>query len=201
MKMSHAAALLLTLSLSASVPALAQSDQTQTQGQTDQTQATQPTQANPDPSATLQALSNITTASDFVTIAAMSGKFEIDSSKLALSNASSDGIKAFAQKMVDDHTKASEELKAAAKAAGVEAKEPDQLDPRHQQLMDRLSQSQGASFDQAYVEIQGQAHQEAVALFSSYSNKGDNQPLKDFAAKTLPTLENHLAMVTGLKPQ
>ena len=53
----------------------------------------------------------------------------------------------------------------------------------------------GSEFDRAYDEMQQQAHEEAVALFSDYARNGDNPDVKAWAAKTLPHLREHLEMV------
>src|SRR3954447_10075822 len=61
----------------------------------------------------------ITDPQDFATKAGAAGMFEIQSSQLALSKSQNADVKAFAQKMVDDHTKAADELKTAAASQGV----------------------------------------------------------------------------------
>jgi putative membrane protein len=135
-------------------------------------------------------------AQTFVTMATVSNLFEIQSSQLALANASKDEIKAFAQHMIDDHSKAGEELKAVATQEGLTV--PTALD---QPSADKLAQLQaltGEQFDLLYVQMQTGAHAEAVALFSGYANGGDNEALKAFAAKTLPTLQQHYQEVLAL---
>lgn len=135
----------------------------------------------------------VTTAQQFVPIAAASNMFEIESSRLALQKSQSAGVKSFAQEMIDDHTKATKEMQAVLAKANLAA--PAAMDARHQQMVTQLNSASGAQFDQAYMTMQLQAHQEAVALFTSYSQGGDNPDLKAFATKTLPTLKEHLAMV------
>jgi predicted outer membrane protein len=66
------------------------------------------------------------------------------------------------------------------------------MDPEHEQIMQRLTQAQGAEFDRLYMQAQVEAHQKAVDLFTAYSQRGDQAELKQWAAKTLPTLQNHL---------
>ena len=73
---------------------------------------------------------------------------------------------------------------------------PPALNAKHQQM---LATVEGASdFDAAYVNAQLMAHQEAVALFTSYSSSGDVPQLASFAAQTLPTLQMHLDHVQSL---
>jgi len=63
----------------------------------------------------------------------------------------------------------------------------------------RLAKLSGKDFDSTYDQMQKQAHQEAVALFEAYSQNGDNPDLKQWAAKTLPHLKEHLSMAEKLK--
>jgi putative membrane protein len=133
----------------------------------------------------------------FTNMAASSNMFEIMSSKAALEKATSAEAKAFAEHMVADHTKAGEEMKPAAEAEGVTV--PDRLDEKHQAQLDKLTPLEGENFDQAYIAAQLAAHEEAVALFKGYAAGGAPGTMKEFAAKTLPTLEEHLAEVQKLK--
>jgi len=48
------------------------------------------------------------------------------------------------------------------------------------------------------VAAQLKAHEQAVSLFRRYSRNGRTAPLKDFASKTLPTLEHHLQMIQAI---
>jgi putative membrane protein len=137
----------------------------------------------------------ITDAEQFMTMAAMSDLFEIQSSELALENAQSDAVKEFAQQMITDHTANTQKLMQTVQAGGGQMQAPTELDDRHQQIMDELEGASGDQFDAAYVDAQVQAHQEAVALMTSYSQGGDNEPLKQFAAQALPVVQMHLEMV------
>lgn len=135
----------------------------------------------------------------FVKQAASANKFEIDSSKIALERAQNADVKAFAQKMVDDHTNAGMKMKEALTTAGMAmpAEGSDKLEAKHQTLLDGLTDT-GSSFDAAYVAAQTQAHREAVQLFTQYSKSGDNETIRTWATETLPALEQHLAAVEKL---
>jgi putative membrane protein len=60
--------------------------------------------------------------------------------------------------------------------------------------MSRLEKLNGAEFDRAYMQDMVRDHQEDVAEFKKESENGGDQDLKGFAAKTLPTLQQHLQM-------
>lgn len=153
--------------------------------------------AKPAVPAAATASMNVTDPQQFAQMATVSNMFEIESSKLALQKATRQDAKDFAQRMIDDHTKAGEEMKAAADAqAGITL--PAALDQKHQAMLDQLNATTGSDFDAQYLKMQLAAHQEAVALFDGFSKNGADGKLKDFAAKTLPTLQQHLEMVSGM---
>jgi predicted outer membrane protein len=136
---------------------------------------------------------SVTEPQEFVDMATVSNMFEIESSKIALEKAARPETKTFAQHMIDDHTKAGEEMKKAADADGM--KLPTALDDKHRAKVDRLSGLSGDAFDASFLPEQVAAHEEAVSLFTSYANNGAPGALKDFASKTLPTLQGHLEQV------
>src|SRR5215211_3343862 len=100
-------------------------------------------------------------AAEFVTKAASSSLFEIQSSQSALQKSQNNQVRDFAQKMIEDHTKASDQLKAAAQGQNV----PTTPDPEHAQMLQQLNGASGGDFDRRYVQLQLTGHQEAVALF------------------------------------
>ena len=135
---------------------------------------------------------------EFVDKVAVSNKFEIDTSQLALKYGKDEDVKKFAQQMIDDHTKAGEDFKAAVKDAGIE-QPADSLDMSHNATYAKLRVfTTEAGFDASYLSAQLDAHKDAVALFRDYAANGSTPPLKAFAEKTLPTLEHHLMMVEEL---
>jgi putative membrane protein len=87
-------------------------------------------------------------------------------------------------------------MQKAASADGINA--PTALDGEHKAKVDRLVGSSGETFDSSCLAEQVAAHEEAVALFTGYANDGAAGALKDFAAKTLPTLQKHLEQVKNL---
>lgn len=128
----------------------------------------------------------------FVKTAGIAGMFEIESSEIALTKTQSANIKAFAEKMIRDHTMAAAELSDIAKG---KYKMPKELDAKHQTLIKQLNESSEPDFDKLYAKMQTQAHQEAVGLFGDYASSGNEATIKQFAAKTLPILEEHYSMI------
>src|SRR5262245_17980897 len=112
-------------------------------------------------------------AQDFVNKVAISDRFEIQSSQLALSKQADKDTKPFAQRMVTDHQKTSKELKSIVDGGKVKATTlPSALDTEHQKMLDDLRAKSGKDFDQSYDQIQVKAHQDAVALFKGYATGG-----------------------------
>jgi putative membrane protein len=135
---------------------------------------------------------------DFVKELAVSDMFEIGSSKLAVERGDADS-KAFAEKMIKDHTETTSELKELVSSGKVKADLPSAMDSAHQSKLDKLKSLNGADFNKQYDADQVSAHKDAVSLFERYAKGGDNDALKAFAAKTLPHLQGHLKMAQDLK--
>jgi putative membrane protein len=126
----------------------------------------------------------------FVTKAASGGMAEVELGRLAVDKASSDAVKKFGQRMVDDHSKANDELKALAQSKNVTL--PAEIGPQDKALRDRLAKLSGAAFDQAYMKAMVSDHVQDVNEFRVESKSGKDPEVKAWAAKTLPTLEDHL---------
>jgi putative membrane protein len=130
------------------------------------------------------------TDAEFVKMAASSGMAEVELGKLAQTKARNEGVKKLAEMLVNDHTKANEELKKVAKEAGLEV--PEKLLDKHQQAVTMFKEYKGTNFDADFVKQQIKSHEEGVALFTRASKEAKNEKIKAFATKTLPTLQQHL---------
>lgn len=135
-------------------------------------------------------------AGAYVQLAGATDMFEIQSSQQALSRSQNASVRQFAEMMIDHHTRTSQQLTAAARAAGLT---PDpRLLPMQVQMMQQLQQTSGAQFDQLYLDQQVQAHEMAVALHANYARSGDNPALRAVAAAAVPIVSQHLARVREL---
>jgi len=132
----------------------------------------------------------------FVEKAASGGMLEVATSQLALERAQNDQVKQFAQRMIDDHTKANQELMQVAMDAGFEL--PKMMTPVHQAMLDELSQLQGQQFERAYTYGQVADHAKMVLKFRDAAHEAQNEAVKQFAAKQLPHLREHLVMAGQL---
>jgi len=142
-------------------------------------------------------MSNITAPEDFMTEAAKGGMEEIELSKLALNKATNKEVRDFAQKMIADHTKASNELKALA--AKKKFTLPATLTPEQISMATDMAKVASDEFDKEYVDAMVKDHEKDVSLFDAQSKNGTDADAKAFAAKTLPTLQMHLTMIKELQ--
>jgi putative membrane protein len=139
-----------------------------------------------------------TTAAEFANMAAGSDQFEIKSSQLAATQASSAGVKSFAAMLIQEHTKSTNDLKAAAAKASPAVTPAPALTAEQQANLDALGKVKGAAFDTLYAQVQVPAHENALAMMQGYAARGDQAPLKDFASKTAPVIQKHLDQARGL---
>jgi len=132
----------------------------------------------------------------FAKNAALGGMEEVELGKLATQKASSDEVKQFGQRMIDDHTKANDQLKELASKEKIAL--PDALDSKHQSKIDKLSKLSGPQFDKAYMKDMVKDHQQDVNEFQSEAQGGADPNIKQFAASTLPMLQEHLTLAKNL---
>ena len=133
---------------------------------------------------------------DFIKEAAMSDMLEIEAAKIAQQKGNA-AEKKFAAQMVTDHTKTSAELKEMV-SGEMKSALPTGLDDSAQKKLNRLRDAKADDFAGEYDPMQVSAHKDAVSLFERYAKGGDNPKLKDWAGKTLPALQHHLAMAQDL---
>ena len=135
---------------------------------------------------------------DFIQKVAMSDMYEIEAGKIAAEKGQSAAVKQFGQQMMDAHTQTSAELKSIVEAEKINVQLPTQLDAKHQKMIEDLNNAKPEDFDKTYIDQQESAHESAVELFEDYAEGGDNGAVKQFAAKTLPTLKGHHEMAKKL---
>lgn len=151
------------------------------------------------------------------------GMAEIELAKVAKDHAANSDVKQFAQMMIDDHTKAGDELKKIATSNSIPL--DTKIDDKHQNLMDKLSKLNGADFDKEYMSAMVDDHQDAVSDLRSrvdenrsatdrLTGKNPENPaavkpeqsdnrvtmsINDWAANALPTVERHLDRAKEIK--
>ncbi len=136
----------------------------------------------------------------FLKEAAQAGLAEIEAAKLAIGKSTNPQVKAYAEHIVNDHTKANGELSQLASTKGVTLPtEPSLADKAKLKV---LALREGKSFDEHYAKTFGvDAHEDAIKLFKKGASEGADAEVKAFANKTLPTLTEHLESAKSLKTQ
>jgi putative membrane protein len=133
----------------------------------------------------------------FAQAAAQGGMAEVQLGKVAAQKASSADVKAFGQQMVDDHSKANDDLKSAAEKGGMTL--PTGLNAKDQALQSKLQNLSGEQFDRAYVKAMVKDHEEDVKQFQKEASTGKDPQIKDFASRTLPVLQMHLEKIKSIE--
>ncbi|HTZ47002.1 MAG TPA: DUF4142 domain-containing protein [Verrucomicrobiae bacterium] len=127
---------------------------------------------------------------EFANKAASGGMLEVKLGELAQSKGSNPAVKEFGARMVHDHSKADDELKSIAPHADVTL--PSDMSSADQMKYDKLAKLSGNDFDKVYARDMVTDHEHDIAEFQQESSTGQNEQIKHFAAKTLPTLKSHL---------
>ena len=135
---------------------------------------------------------------NFITKASAGGRAEVELGQLAQGKASSDAVKQFGQRMVEDHGAANQELMQLAENKGMQL---DDKTPKPDRLLTRLSKLQGPEFDREYVKAMVKDHKQDVAEFRRMHSGAVDPNLKAWVDKTLPTLEDHLKTIEGIQAQ
>ncbi|AWN24048.1 hypothetical protein DKM44_13045 [Deinococcus irradiatisoli] len=132
----------------------------------------------------------------FMEVMTISNLAEIQTSQLALKKSSNADVKAFAQKMISDHTKAQAELNALAKSKGVVLTNKPGAAQRLE--YNKLTTLSGAEFDAMYKKVQVSGHQMTLDLINLYQTIGKDADALAYAAKTGPIVAMHLDMAKAL---
>jgi putative membrane protein len=132
----------------------------------------------------------------FVQQAASSDMFEIQSARLALQRSRNPRVREFAGRMIDDHTRSTQQLTALATAKGIPM--PTGLDPEQERMMAAMENTRRI-FDSEYVRQQAFAHRATAAAYQTEINSGYDSELRGFAQQTLPVVQDHLAMAERMR--
>lgn len=128
----------------------------------------------------------------FIKMAYQQNLFEVKAGQLAQQKAQGQQTKDFAQSLVQDHQQALDQLKKLADQKNVQVS--DQLDSRHQRVLDQLSSASGADFDKMFMNSQIRSHKRAIALYQSAAQNNTDSEVKQFAQQNVAGLQHHLQM-------
>jgi putative membrane protein len=136
--------------------------------------------------------------SNFIKEAAEGGIAEVALGQLAVEKASSADVKKFGQRMVDDHSKANDDLKQLASQKNVAF--PQDLSAKDKTTKATLEKLSGEQFDLAYMRDMVKDHKKDVSEFRRASRDAKDPDVKQFAVQTLPTLDEHLKQAESIAP-
>jgi putative membrane protein len=135
----------------------------------------------------------------FSSAAAQGGLAEVELGRLAVQRGSNPAVKSFGQRMIEDHSRANDELKAIATRKNIAL--PPDLNSDQKAMMEKLSKLSGAEFDKQYMSDMVKDHEADAKEFENQANKGTDADIKAFAAKTLPIIQRHLQMARDVANQ
>jgi putative membrane protein len=133
----------------------------------------------------------------FAMKAAQGGVAEVQMGKMAAEKASSPDVKAFGRQMVDDHTKANDDLNSVAEKKRMTL--PADMNAHQQDSYSKLRRLSRDEFDRAYVKDMVKDHEEDVKEFQKEAHKGKDEEIKGFASRTLPVLQQHLDKIKSIQ--
>jgi putative membrane protein len=128
---------------------------------------------------------------------AVANMAEVAAGKMAVGKTQNADVKTFAQKMIDDHSKALNDVTTLAQSKGVTL--PTDVDPPHKAMAAKLDKLSGDAFDKAYMADAGVSdHTKVHAKLKDFEAKAKDADVKALAAKMLPTVEEHLKMAKDM---
>ena len=134
--------------------------------------------------------------SEFLIKAASGGMMEVQLGEIADKNSKSQGVRNFGIMMIKDHGKANEEIKSLASSKNVSL--PATINEEHQKHINELTTLRGAEFDEKYMDMMVEDHQEDIEFFEKAAKMNDSD-ISAFASKTLPVLTKHLNAAQKIK--
>ncbi len=135
----------------------------------------------------------------FVDHVARDGLTEVELGQLAQQKSSNPDVKAFAQRLVQDHSQANQQLQSLAQRDNIQV--PTQPDRHENEDVAKLQKLNGAAFDREFVQMQVRDHQKDIQYFQREAKQLKDPELQSFAQQTLPVLEQHLQMAQRLAGQ
>jgi putative membrane protein len=144
-----------------------------------------------------QAARSAASDTQFAKKAAQGGMAEVKMGQLAQEKGTSDFVKKFGKRMVEDHAKAGDELKKASARESITL--PEDVSAKDKASYEALSKLSGAAFDRAYARDMVRDHEEDIADFNKEATSGQKSAIKDFASQTLPTLQDHLKQAKEMR--
>ncbi|WP_242926415.1 DUF4142 domain-containing protein [Pontibacter vulgaris] len=133
----------------------------------------------------------------FAAEAASASLLQVELGEKALERGTSPEVKTLAQRMVNDHQRIHEDLRAMASATNLVL--PGTLGQAHEDLLKKVTDQSGIAFDLAYIKTVAEQHQNLLDRYQDMSENGTNMKVKMFASQQLPLLRQHQEMIDKLQ--
>lgn len=133
----------------------------------------------------------------FAMKAAKGGMMEVELGRWAQQHSANASVKEFGAMMADDHSKVNDELRSIAASKNISIPAAPEGDVKMH--LDNMKEKKGVYFDRAYVDMMVEDHDNDVAEFEKAASELPDSELKNFAAKTLPTLKKHQSAIKAIK--
>jgi putative membrane protein len=133
----------------------------------------------------------------FVSQMMMSNMAEVELGKLGSEKATNSELKSFAQRLVQDHGQALEELKIVARKKNITI--PSEMDAEHKATYDKLAALSGAAFDREFAETMVDAHRKSVEKLTAHLANAKDQDVRAWVSKVLPTVREHLKIAEQVR--
>jgi putative membrane protein len=146
-----------------------------------------------------QAKDDVKADSRWIREVAADNMLEVDLAKVAERRATNPAVKQFAQRMDTDHNKANDDLRSMAASHGYPFKPV--LGRKHEAKIDQVQKANSKAFDRTYMRSMVQNHTDDVAYFENEGMHAKSAPVRDYAAKYLPMLQQHLTLATQVAGQ
>jgi putative membrane protein len=113
-------------------------------------------------------------------------------------------VRAYASRLIDEHTEKMQHTLELAKRRGLQPEKPRlaaAVEGTHKKTMEELRKKSGRDFDRAYLDYQVTMHQQAVKLVEDTADTVEDTRLKQHLIKLRPDLMSHLTGARDLQRQ
>lgn len=128
----------------------------------------------------------------FIKEAAADNQFEIQASQYVEQQAQNPQVKQLAQRLVEDHQRAQQQLQQIAQGMNMEL--PTQLEQWQQDKLQAMQQKHGEHLEMHYAFGQVGGHATDLLNYQYEAEHGQNAQVKQYAEQTIPILQQHLQL-------
>ncbi|PAX06486.1 DUF4142 domain-containing protein [Sphingomonas lenta] len=128
---------------------------------------------------------------DYVSAVHALSRYEVDASRLALTQSRAQASRSFAQQMVEHHTRIIAEHARLLNIPAATDSGSALVGPLSE-MLNSLENTPAAEFHAAYRQGQIAAHEEALKVHSAYASRGSDAGVQAKAQAALPVIRKHL---------